>query len=134
MNRSITIARTIVIVAGLVQIVLGLLFWSGIGKGLVPVHATIGFILVLSLLTLTFLAARAGAPTGLVALVAVWAVVVPVFGIAQTHLVVGSGHWIIQAIHLLLGGAAMGLASVLGSRVQPHQAKAGWDTHEPAGP
>jgi hypothetical protein len=134
MNRSIAIARTIVIVAGLLQIVLGLLFWSGIGKGLVPVHATIGFVLVLSLLTLTFLAARAGAPIGLVVLVAVWAVVVPVVGITQTHILVGSGHWIIQAVHLLLGVAAMGLASVLASRVQPRKVKAGWDTHEPAGP
>jgi hypothetical protein len=134
MNKPITIARTIVIVAGLVQIVLGMLFWSGIGKGLVPVHATIGFVLVLSLLTLTFLAARAGAPIGLVALVGVWAVVVPVFGITQTHLLPGSGHWIIQAIHLLLGVAAMGLASVLAGRVRPRQARAGWDTREPAGP
>jgi hypothetical protein len=134
MNKPISIARTIVIVAGLVQIVLGLLFWSGIGKGLVPVHATIGFVLVLSLLTLTFLAARAGAPIGLVALVAVWAVVVPVFGIAQTHLLVGSGHWIIEAVHSLLGLAAMGLASILASRVQPRGATADWDTREPAGP
>jgi hypothetical protein len=134
MNKPITIARTIVIVAGLVQIVLGMLFWSGIGKGLVPVHATIGFVLVLSLLTLTFLAARAGAPIGLVVLVGIWAVVVPVFGITQTRILPGSNHWITQAIHLLLGVAAMGLASVLASRVLPRRAKAGWDTREPAGP
>ncbi|HEY3750887.1 MAG TPA: hypothetical protein VGL80_16975 [Pseudonocardiaceae bacterium] len=132
-NKSIVIARTVVIAAGIVQLVLGMLFWAGIGRNLIPVHETIGTILVLSLLTLAFLAAWAGAPIGLVVLVVVWALVLPVVGVGQTNVLVGSLHWIVQAVHLLLGLAAMGLASVLAARVLPRQAKVGRPGHDPVG-
>ncbi|HEX5407783.1 MAG TPA: hypothetical protein VFX16_36405 [Pseudonocardiaceae bacterium] len=123
-NKPIAIACTVVIVAGIPQLVLGMLFWAGIGRGLIPVHETIGSVLVLSLLTLAILAARAGAPVGLVVLVIVWALVLPFVGIGQTDILVGSLHWIIQAIHLLLGLGAMGMASVLAARV-PRQVPVG---------
>jgi hypothetical protein len=132
MNRSISIARTVVIVAGIVQLVLGMLFWSGIGRNLIPVHATIGIILVLSLWTLALLAARAGAPIGLVVLVVVWGLILPVVGLGQTSVLHGSLHWIVQVVHLLLGLAALALASVLAARVLPRAAKADWDTTDPA--
>ena len=131
-NKSIAIARTVVIAAGIVQLVVGLLFWAGIGTCLIPVHATIGIILVLSLLTLAFLAGRAGAPTGLVVLVVIWALVLPVVGIGQTGVLVGSLHWIVQTVHLLLGLAAMALASVLAARV-PRGAEVGRPGHDPVG-
>ncbi|HEX3648344.1 MAG TPA: hypothetical protein VHV49_07940 [Pseudonocardiaceae bacterium] len=113
MNRPILIARTTVLVAGIVQLVLGALFWSGIGQNLVPVHATIGTILVLALWTVAFFAARAGAPRGLVVLAVVWGLIVPAFGTLQTSILPGSLHWIIQVVHLLLGLAAMALAGIL---------------------
>jgi hypothetical protein len=120
-NSSIAIARTVVIVAGLVQLVLGSLFWAGIGKGLIPVHVAIGTVFVLSLWALAFLAWRAGASTGLVILVAVWGLVLPVVGVGQENVLAGSAHWIIQVVHLLLGVAAMGLASMLAARVPTRQ-------------
>lgn len=134
MNRPIVISRTVVIVAGVVQLILGLLFWAGIGKGLVPVHAAIGIILVLSLLILTFLCARAGAPIGLVILTVIWSLVVPVVGLVQKQVLVGSAHWIVQVVHLLLGVGTMGLASILAARVLPREARTGWDVQNPAGP
>jgi hypothetical protein len=134
MNRPIVISRTVVIVAGVVQLILGLLFWAGIGKGLVPVHAAIGIILVLSLLMLTFLCARAGAPIGLVILTVIWSLVVPVVGLVQKQVLVGSAHWIVQVVHLLLGVGTMGLASILAARVLPREARTGWDVQNPAGP
>ncbi|HKN96428.1 MAG TPA: hypothetical protein VJX10_04875 [Pseudonocardiaceae bacterium] len=113
MNRPILIARTTVLVAGVVQLVLGALFWSGVAENLIPVHATIGTILVLALWTEAFFAARAGVPKGLVALAVVWGLIVPVFGIVQDGILPGSTHWIIQVVHLLLGLTAMGLADIL---------------------
>jgi hypothetical protein len=133
MNRSIVITRTVVIAAGVVQLVLGLLFWADIGKGLVPVHAAVGIILVLSLLALTFLCARAGAPIGLVVLTVVWSLAVPAIGLSQKQILVGSAHWIIQVVHLLLGLGAMGLASIIAARVLPREAKVGWDARDATG-
>jgi hypothetical protein len=121
MQRSITITRTVVLVAGIVQLILGLLFWGDIAKSLVPLHETIGSILVLALWTLAILCARLGAPVGLVILTVVWGLVVPVLGVTQEGLLRGSLHPIIQVIHLLLGIGAMGLASILAARVLPRQ-------------
>lgn len=113
MNRPIIIARTTVLVAGIIQLVLGALFWSGIGRNLIPVHATIGTILVLALWTVAYFAARMGAPKGLVALTVVWGLIVPVFGTLQTGILPGSPHWIIQVVHLLLGLAALALSRIV---------------------
>lgn len=133
MTKPVAITRAIVIVAGVVQLILGSLFWAGIGKNLIPVHMTIGIILVLSLWTCAFFAARAGAPRGLVALSVVWGLIVPAVGATQTSILPGSMHWIIQVIHVLLGLTAMGLASALGSRIGPRdRTRAGWDVEEPA--
>jgi hypothetical protein len=129
-NKSLAIARIVVIVAGIAQLVLGSLFWAGIGTNLIHVHETIGGVFVLSLLTLAVLAARAGAPMGLVVLVVVWSIVLPFVGVGQTSVLVGSLHWIVQTVHLLLGLAAIGLASVLASRV-PRQANVGRAGHDP---
>jgi hypothetical protein len=133
MTKPVAITRAIVIAAGVVQLILGGLLWAGIGKNLVPVHATIGTILVLSLWTCAFFAARAGAPRGLVALAVVWGLIVPVVGVTQTSILPGSTHWIIQVVHVLLGLAAMGLAGALGSRIGPHdRTRAAWDVRDPA--
>ncbi|HEX5115338.1 MAG TPA: hypothetical protein VFW65_09095 [Pseudonocardiaceae bacterium] len=113
MNRPIVISRTAVLVAGALQLILGALFWSGIALNLVPVHATIGTILVLALWTLAYFAARAGAPKGLVILTVVWGLVLPVFGTLQGGILHGPLHWIIQVVHLLLGLAALALSKIL---------------------
>lgn len=113
MNRPIVIARTAVLVAGVLQLILGALFWSGIGLNLIPVHAAIGTILVLALWTLAYFAARAGAPKGLVIFTVVWGLILPVFGSLQTGILPGSLHWIIQVVHLLLGLAALALSKIL---------------------
>ncbi|HEY1574594.1 MAG TPA: hypothetical protein VGG05_24890 [Pseudonocardiaceae bacterium] len=113
MNRPIVIARTAVLVAGVLQLILGGLFWSGIATNLIPVHAAIGTILVLALWTLAYFAARAGAPRGLVIFTVVWGLILPVFGSLQTGILPGSLHWIIQVVHLLLGLSAMALSKIL---------------------
>lgn len=125
MTKPITIARVIVIVAGVVQLILGSLFWAGIGTNLIPVHEAIGTILVLALWTLAYFSARAGAPIGLVVLAVVWGLVVPIVGVTQQSMLPGASHWIIQVVHLVLGLGAMGLASALAGTAHRRQAVPG---------
>jgi len=116
-RTATTIVRTLIRLTGLVQIVLGVLFWTGNARGLIPLHMLVGFVLVLSLWVMAALAARAGVQPGLVALAAVWGLVVPVLGLAQDRLLPGSAHWLIQVLHLLVGLAAIGQGEALAARI-----------------
>lgn len=108
-----TVAQMIARVAGVVLIVLGALFWTGNALNLVEVHMAVGFVLVLMLWLLAFLAARAGASPALVALAVAWGVLTPVLGITQTQLLPGSSHWVIQVLHLVVGLVALALVDRL---------------------
>ena len=118
MRRATTTAQMLVRASFVVQLVLGGLFWTGNALDLVPLHQTIGFLLVFGLWTLAGLAARAGVRPPLVALAAVWGLVVPVLGLNQTRLLVGSAHWLIEVLHLLVGLGAIGLAENLAARIK----------------
>lgn len=125
MRTTATAVQMLVRLCGLVLVTLGILFWTGNALTLVPVHMLIGLVLVLSLWTLAFLAARSGAPPGFVALAFFWGLLVPVLGIEQGTLLVGSGHWVVRVLHLLVGLAAIGMAEGLGRRIrQAHPAAA----------
>jgi len=102
----------------LVQIVLGLAFWTGHLLRLVTLHIVSGIILVLGLWVLAALGARSGAPLGLVILAAVWGAVVIAIGLAHDSLLTGGWHWLMQVIHLLLGISAVGQAEALGRRIR----------------
>jgi uncharacterized membrane protein YuzA (DUF378 family) len=58
----------------------------------------------------------------LVALAAVWGLVVLVLGLNQTRLLVGSAHWLIEVLHLLVGIAAVGMAEGLAARIKERPA------------
>ena len=113
-----TIAHTLVRLAGLTAIVLGVLFWTGNAQVLIPVHMLIGLVLVLSLWTLAFLAAQAGVNRGFVALAVVWGFIVPVLGLTQGQLLPGDYHWVIKVVHLLVGLGAMGQGDGLAARIK----------------
>jgi hypothetical protein len=118
MSRATTAVQMLVRATFVVQLVLGGLFWTGNALDLVPLHQTIGFLLVFALWALAVLAARAGVRPPLVALAAVWGLVVLVLGLTQTRLLVGSAHWLIEVLHLLVGVAAVGMAEGLAARVK----------------
>jgi len=118
MRRATTTAQMLVRVTFVVQLVLGGLLWTGNALDLVPLHQTIGFLLVFGLWTLAALAARAGVRPPLVALAAVWGLIVPILGLTQTRLLVGSAHWLIEVLHLLVGLGAIGQAEALAARVK----------------
>ena len=118
MKKSITILQILVRLSGAIQIILGLLFWTGNALGLVPVHIFFGSVLVLSLWTLAIMAGRAGVQPGLVGLALVWGLITPILGLTQGQLLVNSSHWVIQVLHLLVGIGAMGQAEMLASRIK----------------
>jgi hypothetical protein len=53
-----------------------------------------------------------------VVLAAVWGLIVPILGLTQTNLLVGSTHWLIEVLHLLVGLGAIGMAEGLAARVK----------------
>ena len=113
MRSTITAIQMGIRAVWVVQLVLGLAFWTGSLLGLVDLHQLLGILLVLALWTLAALAHRAGGPGGLVAAAAVWGLVVVIVGLTQRELLAGSAHWVIEVVHLLLGIGLVGLAERL---------------------
>jgi hypothetical protein len=118
MRNATTVAQWLVRITGLVQIVLGLLFWSGTALALIPVHMLVGLVLVLSLWTLAGLALAARVGVGLPIVALVWGLVVPLLGVMQDQLLPGDLHWMIRGLHLLVGLTAIVLAESLGARIR----------------
>src|SRR5262245_14833619 len=118
MKTTASIAQILVRVAGLTQIVLGVLFWTGNALTLIPIHMLVGSVLVLLLWILAGVGLWAGVSRGRVALAIVWGVVVVALGMTQNELLPGSAHWVIQVLHLLVGLAAIGMAEGLAVRIK----------------
>jgi hypothetical protein len=124
MRTTAIVAQWLVRVTGLIQIVLGLLLWSGNLLALLPVHILSGLVLVLSLWALAFIGARSGVQPGLVAAAFVWGLLVVVLGLTQGDILTTGPHWVIQVLHLLVGLAAIGQAEALGVRIRRSPATA----------
>jgi hypothetical protein len=122
MRSTITALQMGIRVVGVVQLALGLAFWTGNALGLVDLHQLLGILLALALWTQAVLAYRAGVPAGMAAAAAVYGLIVVVVGLTQRELLVGSAHWVIEVIHLLLGIGLLGLAETLATRAKTRQA------------
>ena len=116
--RAITGIQMGVRVLGVLQLVLGIIFWTGNALGLVDLHQLIGILLVLALWTQAALAHRAGVPGGLVAGAVVLGLIVPIVGLTQREVFPGSAHWVIQVVHLLLGLGLLAMAENLATRAK----------------
>ena len=117
MRGAATYLRMLTRLTGAIQIVLGVLFWSGYALSLISIHMLVGLTLVLGLWALSWLAAASGASLGSVVLAVAWGMVVPVLGLTQTQLLPGSDHWVIQVVHLLVGLGAIGMAELMAGDV-----------------
>jgi hypothetical protein len=118
MRSTVTALQMAIRVVGVVQLVLGIIFWTGNALGLVDLHQFLGILLVLGLWTQAALAHRAGVPGGLVAGAAVYGLLVPVVGLTQRDVLPGGAHWVIQVVHLLLGLGLLALAENLATRAK----------------
>ena len=119
--KTASIAQMTIRGAGVLQLILGFIVWSGKTDFLVPVHILIGSILVVALLALCTLAWRSGVSKGLVILTLLWALILPVWGIFQPVLenhLSESLAWIIAVSHLLCGVGAIGLSEMMGGMMK----------------
>ena len=118
MRSTITAIQMAIRAAFVVQLVLGLAFWTGNLLGLVDLHQLIGILIVLGLWTQAVLAVRAGVQPGMAAAAVVLGLTVIVVGLTQRDLLAGSAHVVIEVLHLLLGIGAVGLAENLAVRAK----------------
>ena len=118
MLAVLAVAQWIVRIAGVVNLLLGLLFWTGDARGLVPVHMLLGVVLVVALWALAAVSTQQGVPVGLAAGAAIMGIIVLWLGLAQGGLMPGGAHWVIQALHLITGMAAVGIGEAIGGRVR----------------
>jgi hypothetical protein len=118
LSRTVSIARGIVRLALIVQLVLGSLFWAGNATSLTDLHQLVGIVLVISLEVIVFAAVRAGVDRPLVVLAGIWGIIVVVLGLSQQNILTGSAHWVIRVLHLLVGLAAVGFSETLSGRIQ----------------
>jgi hypothetical protein len=118
MRSTVNALQMAIRAVGVVQLALGVAFWTGNALGLVDLHQLLGILLVLGLWTLAALAHRAGVPAGLVAVAALWGLIVPIVGLTQRELLPGSAHWVIEVVHLLLGLGLLGLAENLATQAK----------------
>jgi hypothetical protein len=112
---AVRLLRGIAGVAGLGALTLGLLFWIA-NLNFISLHMLFGLIVALSLLTLGIVGVFTRGMRLLGAIGIVYALFVPVFGVTQATLLVGSLHWLIQTAHLLVGLGALALIGILSIR------------------
>ena len=117
MKSIVLIARSLTSLFGIALLVLGLLFWTGHALSLLPVHMALGGLFVICLWVLAVLGFLAPGSRGFALLVLIWSLIVPALGVEQLSLLPGSDHWVIQAVHLLVGIIAIGLGHALARRL-----------------
>jgi len=113
MQMAAVVMRWIVRIGGLIQIALGLTFWTQRGLSLIPIHMMIGLLVALGLATLGILAWRSGGSAVRAVVAILWALALPVFGFAHIGLLPGKWHWVIRVLHLAIGIGALGFADRL---------------------
>jgi hypothetical protein len=117
MRTTAAISLWIVRIAGTVQLVLGAFFWIGHAYTLLPLHIVSGTLIVVTLWTDAVLALITRTRRGLALFGLVWGLALPAFGLGQAAVLVGSMHWIVRVVHLLMGLAAMAIAGTLGQAI-----------------
>ena len=106
--------QMVVRITGMIQLLLGLVVWTGKIEMLVLVHILVGSILTLALLMLTYRAFQAGVNRKFVLLAAVWIVILPIWGLAQDKILPDSYLLLMQILHVLCGLGAIGIGEMLG--------------------
>jgi hypothetical protein len=113
------ICSLVIRIGGSLALLLGLLFWIGIGTNLTQIHMTLGILVVLALWTLATIYARTpGANLGLAIGASVVGLLLLVVGVTQQSLLLNDFHWIIQAIHFLLGLTVIGMGETVAGAIR----------------
>ncbi len=109
------ILQIIVGIAGLCALVLGLVIWIA-NIDLTDIHMLFGLLVTLGLLAMSIIALTAPGLRiwGMVGIV--YAIILLIFGEAQSNMLAGNLHWLIQVLHTLIGIGAIVLTGFLGAR------------------
>jgi hypothetical protein len=124
MRIAATALQWLVRLAGVTQLALGALFWTGNQMQLIPVHMQVGLTLVVSLWALAILGWAAGVSKVRAVLALLWGLITIVLGFAQSGLLPGDLHFLVQVIHLLVGVAAIGQAEMLARGIKARTPRA----------
>lgn len=116
MRIAILALQWLIRVCAVVQVTLGVLFWTGNAFAWLQVHMLTGILLVLALWVQSVLAARTGLGWTVVVVAFVWGLIVVALGMTQDSLLTGDLHWLIKVLHLLVGLGAVGMAESLAVR------------------
>ena len=101
--------------AGLGALTLGLLFWIA-NVDFINIHMLLGLTVALALLVLGVVAVCTRGLRILGAVAIVYALLLPVFGLRQATLLIGSMHWLIQIAHMLVGIGGLALIGIISAR------------------
>ncbi len=112
---AVRIIQWVAGLAGLGALALGLLFWIAQVDD-INIHMLFGLTVALALLVLSIVMVATRGMRLLGAVGIVYALILPVFGLTQSGILIGSLHWLIQAAHLLVGLGALALAGIMGTR------------------
>src|SRR5215831_7473245 len=99
-------------------LLLGVAFWLGFARGLTQLHIGLGIGLVVSLWALAWIVWMNTKRNSLVAFAALWGGVSWLLGTAQSQILPGSLHWVVQVTHLVVGGTAIAIGNLLVSAVR----------------
>jgi len=113
-----TIARWVLRITFLVQLLLGIGLWTGSFDVVKPVHIALGVLFVLTMWILAVLALRLGGSRVLGGVALLWGALMVVFGLTQEDLVAGDLHWTIQVLHLVVAMAGIAMAEALARRTE----------------
>lgn len=117
----IRIASMVLSLAGLLALILGLLFWTGSALNLVSLHMLLGFLAVGALWIIGVAQALAYSGSWMIALVSMIIGALMLFlGLTQSSLMMGEFHWVIRIIHLLLGVLTIGFGHMAAARYRKH--------------
>ncbi|HXD47139.1 MAG TPA: hypothetical protein VN600_00105 [Gemmatimonadaceae bacterium] len=122
MRKTVAVLAMLGRLLGVIQILVGLAIWFGFAAGAVAFHMAVGSLFVLVLWIVGLIALFVLDKRGLALFTLLWGGLVLWFGMAQTTLLVGTGHWAIRLAHLLVGMAAIGLVESLGKATKAHYA------------
>jgi len=116
MTTATRIITWIALIAGVVALLLGLTRWATGNDNVRNIHMLFGITLAFSFLILSIImvATRGMRLWGVAGIV--YALILPVFGIAQLQLLTGNLHWLIQVAHLLVGLGALTLIQITYTR------------------
>jgi hypothetical protein len=117
----IRIASMVLSLAGLLALILGLLFWTGSALNLVSLHMLLGLVAVGALWIIAVAQALGHSGRWIVAAVAITVgALMVVLGLTQSSLMLGEFHWVIRIIHLLLGLLTIGIGHMAAARSRKH--------------